>query len=261
MFPLRELRRLMPPGTPSEAIASRRNPCYGFCVLVNIEEHEGLIAMLRGTLCNILGIIDPERDSKPRPVKSPLYIKQKFFHAAIFGMAPLLVEDEYKEHYTSPQGLVSPRVISNMCRVLQGYLSKQKPYLVPVGYEIMRDGTILARFLYKTSSEEDEKPLMTLTDLLDLEENFPRWDPENEARNKTVTVAVCVIDTHALCDHLPAINEILRKATIRLKTLAKVDISMLDFIEHYNKRTLSIKHIDVCAVIDEFGVTQRPHIK
>jgi len=69
------LRTLVPPKNPKEAVESRRNPCYGFTIIADIQEHKELASILAGARDEILKIVDPDRASKQRPIRSaPPYI-------------------------------------------------------------------------------------------------------------------------------------------------------------------------------------------
>ena len=49
-------RKLTTPSNPEEAIQSRRNPCYGFAIIADIEEQKDLISLLVETRDEILKI-------------------------------------------------------------------------------------------------------------------------------------------------------------------------------------------------------------
>ena len=98
--------RLLPPKNPEEAIKSRRNSCYGFVFIADIQEHTKLVSFLKNTRDALLKIVDPDReeklaDPKRHPVRSPLYIKQSFFHASVFGMPPLVHKDDFVRLYAN----------------------------------------------------------------------------------------------------------------------------------------------------------------
>lgn len=243
------LRKLTPPSNSEEAIKSRRNPCYGFAIIANIQEHKELMSVLVDTRDEILKIIDPDRATKQHPIRSPLYIKQKFFHAAVFGMQPLLEEHQYIEIYANKNGLLNREVMDKMCDLLQAHLNEKKPYLEPVKCELMNhDGTILARFAYKTS-DMDDTPLLTLASELDPEKNFSAWDMSNRLRYMTLTVAICVVDTDKITDKLDAIKKQIEISTQKLQELGRIEVDQFQFINSYNKRTLSLKHISMYASI------------
>ena len=244
------MSRMQPPKTPKEAIESRRNLCYGFGVLADLEENEHLMALLSKTRDAILNIIDPERAAKARPVKSPLYIKQKFFHAAVFGMPPLLEKNDFVRIYANEFGLLSRQAMDDMCDHLKTHLNEEEPSLTPVGFEMMKDGTILARFSYNTKSA-DNAPLMTLANQLDPNQKFAKWDSSNKLRNTTVAVAICVIDKDNLADKLSDVQELLTAASEELIRLGNMEINRFHFISDYDKRTLSLKNFSERAIVEK----------
>ena len=75
-----------PPKTPSEAIESRRNPCYGFGVFADLEENEKLMTIFSKTRDAILKIIDPERASNTSCKITSLY-KTKILSCGCFWYA------------------------------------------------------------------------------------------------------------------------------------------------------------------------------
>lgn len=244
------LRTLLPPRNPKEAVESRRNPCYGFTIIADIQEHKELTSILTETRDQILKIIDPDREKKQRPIRSPLYIKQKFFHASIFGMPPLLEEKQFIEVFANEKGLLNRDAMNKMCSTLHTHLKEQKPSLEPVKCELMdNDGTILARFAYKTLSK-DEAPLLTLASQLDPEKQFSKWDPNNRLRYTTVAVVICVVDKDKISEKLAILQHQLDQASEKLKRLGAIDITQFQLINSYNKRTLSLKHISMYANID-----------
>ncbi len=248
------LKTLLSPQSPKEAIESRRNPCYGFTIVADIQEHKELLSLLKETRDEILNIIDPNRAEKQRPIKSPLYIKQKFFHATVFGMTPLLDQKQFIEIYTHEQGILNHDAMDKMCSTLQTHLDEQKPYLEPLKCELINnDGTILAKFTYKTESN-DKAPLLTLANQLDPDKKFSKWDANNPSRYANVAVVICVIDKDKMNEKLEAIQHQIDLATIKLKKLGKMDITQLHFIKSYDKRTLSLKHISIYANINRNNV-------
>jgi hypothetical protein len=108
-------RVLKPPQNPTEAINGRRNHCYGFTIVTSFEENPALTTLLRKTRDKILDIIDPDRHTKSRPIRSPQYIKQKFFHASVFGSQILLDRQEFIEIYANKDGLLNKDVMDSMC--------------------------------------------------------------------------------------------------------------------------------------------------
>lgn len=255
-MPITPPKTLKPPATPKEAIESRRNPCYGFTILADLQEHQALIKILARTRDAILKIIDPDRESKKAPIRSPLYIKQKFFHASVFGIPPLSEKKQYTQIYTSEKGALNPVVMDAMCETLQSHLNKQKPYLRPMRCELMeKDGTILARFEYKTELADDA-PLRSLASQLDPDQQFSQWDTSNHLRNTTVAVAICVIDKEKMPAKLEAIQLQLHLASEQLKALGDISIQQFQFISSYDKRTLSLKHISMYACIEPSSISK-----
>jgi hypothetical protein len=244
------IKILTPPKNSKESVESRRNPCYGFTIVVDIQENKELTMILTKTRDEILKIIDPERTRKQHPIHSPLYIKQKFFHASVFGMAPLLEEKQFVTVYAHEKGLLNPKIMDNMCTILHTHLKEERPSLEPIQCELMSDGTILARFAYKTESK-DETPLLTLSSQLDPEKQFFKWDSSNRLRDKTVTIVLCVIDKDTLGKKLKALQWQLDLTSEELKKLNNIEISQFQLISSYNKRTLSLKHISMYANIDQ----------
>src|SRR5579872_568327 len=247
------LRTLTAPKNPEEAIASRRNPCYGFAILADIQEQKELISILTETRDKILEIIDPDRATKKRPIRSPLYIKQKFFHAAVFGMPPLLEEKQFIEIFANENGLLNNNAMDKMCDVLSSHLQEEKPFLEPVKCEMMNnDGTILARFAYKTL-KQDDAPLLALARQLDPEKKFSTWDPANQLRYMTVAVVICVIDYHKMTHHMNTIQKQLEISSVQLKKLGNIDVNHFQFINRHDKRTLSLKHTSMYASVNPNG--------
>lgn len=234
---------LQPPKNPQEAVASRRNPCYGFGAIVDLQENIGLIAVLRGAQDAVLNTIDPDRGTKSKPIKSDLYIKQKFFHASVFAMPPLLVKEDFLTLYGNKNGLLNRKAMDEMCTVLQTHIDTQKPYLEPVRCELMPDGTVLARFAYCTTSKDDS-PLLTLSQQLDPNKQFAQWDATNRLRYTTVAVAICTIDKDKLSEtSLESIHSHLQQYSEKLKQLGNIDIEHFSLMNFYDKRTWSLKHI------------------
>lgn len=254
-----QLRYLAPPSKPKEAIESRRNPCYGFTVVADIQEQKNLVRLLEKTRDHVLLIIDPDRAIKQHPIHSPLYIKQKFFHAAVFGMQPLLDREQFISICNDENNLLSEHNIIKMVDTLHEHLQNKMPYLEPVGFEIMNDGTILARFLCKTVDDNDS-PLLTLASLLDPEKKFSKWDSSNRLRYTTVTVALCVIDKEKINDKLSLIQQQLEQASVKLQRLNNADINQFHVI-NFDKRTLSMKHISLYATITKESINSVHRIK
>lgn len=237
------MKTLTPPANPKEAIQSRRNPCYGFAVVTNLQDHYALAALLAETRDNILQVIDPDRANKTKPIKDPRYIKQKTFHAAVFGVTPLLDREQFVQAYQGDDSAFNSEVNNRINRVIQEHLDEDKPYLEPLKCEIMGDGTILARFAYKTTNSDDETAVLTLGKKLDPEGKFARWDTGNLQRYKTVAVAICVIDTEQLAEKMPQIRGLLENSTTALQVLGRINITKFMVIEDYDKRTLSPNHV------------------
>ena len=82
----KSISRMHPPKTPSEAIESRRNPCYGFGVFADLEENEKLMTIFSKTRDAILKIIDPERASNTSCKITSLY-KTKILSCGCFWYA------------------------------------------------------------------------------------------------------------------------------------------------------------------------------
>lgn len=59
----------------------------------------------------------------------------------------------------------------------------------------------------------------------------------------TVAIALVVIDINQMNEKKDAIQEQLSIATQRFQSLGKVEIHQFQFIDYYDKRTLSAKHI------------------
>jgi hypothetical protein len=248
--PSAPLMLLAPPRTPAEAVLSRRNPCYGFTLLADIQEQSPIKQLLEKARDQVLEIVDPERPLKQRPIRSPLYIKQKFFHAAVFGMQPLLDAEQFIEIYAND--LLNQATMEEICDVAQTHLRKQKPFLMPVKFEMMNnDGTILARFAYKTSETKDEAPLLSLTSQLDPNKKFAKWDSSNQLRYTTVTAAICVIDKDKMPEKLESIQKLLATLSEELINLGRIEVTQFRLIHAYNKRTLSLKHTSTYATITE----------
>jgi hypothetical protein len=248
------LRTLAQPNNPKEAIESRRNPCYGFAVVVDIQEHTKLLSILTEARNEILKIVDPDRAQKKHPIHSPLYIKQSFFHASVFGMTPLLEKEQYVNIYANENGLLDREVMDTMCDTLHTHLKQQKPSLEPDKCELInKDGTILARFTYKTEAKDDA-PLFTLANQLDPEAKFSKWQANNKLRNTTVTVAICVIDKDKMSEKLETLQHLLDHTTAELKKLDPIDITHFHLISSYDKRTLSLKHISMYANVGRDNV-------
>ena len=110
------------------------------------------------------------------------------------------------------------------------------------------DGTILARFTYETSGEEDA-PLLALARFLDPGKKFAQWDASNRLRYTTVTIAICVIDTEQMKEKMPMIQAILDETSKKLMALEEIIIHKFHFINEYHKRTFSLKHVSMCAEI------------
>ncbi len=123
--------------------------------------------------------------------------------------------------------------------------------MVPLSCELIdHDGTILVRFKYDTATKE-EAPLLALSRMLDPKQQFSRWDANNPSRHTTVTVALCVIDKDKLKEKLDAIRNQLRMLFEKLQKLGNINISQFQFINHYNKRTLSLKHTSLYANVSQ----------
>ncbi len=243
-------RMLTAPATPKEAIASRRNPCYGFCIIADIQSNEPLLALLAKTRDVILNSLYPERTSQKSPIRSSHFIKQTFFHATVGGMTPVLKKEDFFEIYANEQGLLTHDRMDTLCEVLKRH-AQQKPYLSPMQCELMPDGTILARFAYKTQVE-DATPLLTLATQLDPAKKFVAWDAANLARYKTVAIALSVIDKDILNDITQeSIKTQLASASRKMQELGSFPITQFQLINYFDKRTLSLKHIEMYASVGE----------
>ncbi len=207
------------------------------------------MSLLIETRDAILKIVDPDRDNKAHPIRSPLYIKQKFFHAAVFGVPPLVDRSEFLEAYKGEESTFNSETKNRMCDTLQKHLDDEKPFLLPLKCEIMPDGTILARFAYKTVAEDDETAVLTLGKKLDPNGQFSRWDSSNLQRYRTVAAAICVIDKDKLSEQMPEIQKLLEEATAALIALGKVRLTNFIVIDDYDKRTISPKHMSVYRTI------------
>jgi len=169
-------------------------------------------------------------------------------------MPPLLEEKQFVEVYANEKGLLNRDAMDKMCSTMQNHLEEQKPFLEPVKCELMNnDGTILARFVYKTAIKDDA-PLLTLASKLDPEKKFAQWDASNRLRYSTVTVAICVVDKDKMSEKLEALQHQLDLASEKLKKLGNIDITQFQLISSYNKRTLSLKHISMYANIDRNNI-------
>ncbi len=247
-----QLRLLAPPKNSKEAIESRRNPCYGFAVLADIQDagKEPLISLLTEIRNAVVKIVDPNRTADQHCVRSPQYIKQKFFHAAVFGMQPLLDKDPYVSLYANKHGLLNSERMKKMCEILHVHLVEQEPCLEPVKCELMSDGTILARFAYKTKNKQDGAPLLSLVTQLDPEKQFSKWDSNNQARYTTVAIAICVIDKDNMsAEKLAAIQIQLDLSSQSLEKLGALSMNQFYMVNAYDKRTLSLKHMTMYASV------------
>lgn len=244
--------RLSPPASPAEAIRTRRNPSYGFTIVVDIMGQQRLAALLTEVRDNILLTVDPSRKNKTHPIHSPAYIKQSFFHATILGSQPLLNQQLFVELY-GEQGMLTEQRKFSMCQVLQTHLQQEHPKLEPTGIELIeRDGTVVARFDYK--SNHHDTPLLELRNQLDPDKNIVVWDAGSINRNRSITVTLCVIDIEKMASIKPDIQAILKIYSERLKALGCIHIEQFQFISSYDKRTLSKKHMSVYASVDEHEI-------
>lgn len=243
--------RLSPPRNSHEAIESRRNPCHGFAVIIDMQEYAAQATLFQETLNDILKIVDPDRDKKIHPIRSHEYIKQKYFHASVFGPTPWLDKSDFLGLFGRILGLLNKQTMDKICENLHMHLNEQQPSLEPARFEIMDDGTILARYEYRTK-DKDKLPLQTLANQLDPEKKFGQWDG-NPKRYQTITVALGVIDKDKMPDKIKSIQHILNKATQKLVELGNTNIEQFHFF-HYEKRTLSLRHTQSAAVISHDNV-------
>ncbi|MDO8954284.1 MAG: hypothetical protein Q7V63_05485 [Gammaproteobacteria bacterium] len=252
---------LQAPKTPAEAIKSRRQPCYGFSVIINLSTNTELIRSLETTRDHIIAIIDPDRASKPHPVRSESYIKQKAFHAAIFGIPPLTDKEEFLESRKTDGRLFS-EISARINESLPAHLREDKPFLKPMQFELRPDGSLGARFQYETRSAgagEGIPPLRSLKTRWDPENKLASWDTTNPLRDSTVFVVLCVIDTALIpADKLTQIYCLLESATAELLKLGQHAITQFQLIEAFDKRTLSDRHVLTSSLIDSSSTS--PHL-
>lgn len=265
----REPELLQPPKTPAEAIQSRRNPCYGFCIVVDARATPNpaelasfdteLLDTFKTTQQKILDVVAPTR-FRDRPNRSSQYIKQRFFHGAVAGMRPLMDQEHFVRLYLADDKPVSESELIHMSEKLQIYLREMKPTLKPVGFEIMpTDGTVVLRLKYQTATD-DPKPLFNLVETLDPDSHFPKWDASNVLRNTTIAVAICVIDLGSLSTtQLESIRAMLNEASrYVVENFSTLHLNGFWQISSFDKRTLSPFHIKMHSHISESNIVYTP---
>ena len=242
------LPRITPPQTPSQSILSRRKPCFGPALVVDIQSFPQVHALCKQTLETIISIVNPEKGQGIFPRKSPMYIKQKNFHASVFSMTPFVNEKDFEQFYFCKTGLDGGWFLKEMQENAQKYLIAKEPKLVPQGFEYNEAlGTIFARYTFepKDFDPNDAKaaPLLELSKTLDATGKFPIWDP-NPYRHRSVAVVLCALDINDT-NNKQRIKLILRENSDKLKAIEPLKVTSLVTIDKYNKRTLSEKHIHV----------------
>lgn len=263
------LRELQPPTTPAEAIQSRRNPCYGFCVVVDARTtsnpaelasfDSNILDVFKAVQNKILDTVAPER-FRDRPNRSSQYIKQRFFHGSVAGVRPLLDQEAFARLYLGDDQPVSDAALQSMSETLQMMLRDTRPTLSPVGFEIIpTDGTVVMRLRYQTAID-DPKPLFTLAQTLDPSGHFLKWDATNVMRNTTIAVAICVIDLRSLSvEQMDCIRATLDEATrYCVDNFSTLPINGFWQISSFDKRTLSPFHIKMHSHITEHGIVRTP---
>lgn len=134
--------RLQPPKNLTEVVPSRRNPCFGFGIVIGIPQFKEHHAMLKDIQEEVINEIKPEH-------KAPDFIKVKSLHAAFFGNAPFTTPAGYAQFFTDPEKLNNGLFLDNLEIELGHYLHEREPRLIPVSLELNRnDGSIMARFAF-----------------------------------------------------------------------------------------------------------------
>lgn len=255
---------LQPPKTPAEAIQSRRNPCYGFCIVIDARTSPNpaelssfdteVLEVLKTIQKKIVDVVvAPQRFLEP-------YIKQRFFHGAVAGMRPVLDQEAFVSLYLADDKPVSESALQSMSEKLKVYLRDMRPTLTPVGFEIMpTDGTVVMRLKCQTATN-DPKPLFTLSETLDPAGHFPKWDASNVLRNTTIAVAICVIDLTPLSTtQLSSIHAMLDEASrCFVDKFSTLHVNGFWQISLFDKRTLSPFHIKVHSHITEHAIVYTP---
>ena len=98
-----------------------------------------------------------------------------------------------------------------------------------------------------------------MTQQLDPEKKFSKWDSSNRLRYTTVAVAICVLDKNKMtAQALESIQQQLDLSSQKLQDLGRIDITHFQIISSYDKRTLSLKHISLYASV---GVNEVRSVK
>lgn len=242
---------LEPPKTPAEAVASRINPCFGMCVLIdtrNVKElnemesfdpaARALFKMVRDNLLQIVS----ENVVNTELYEPQKYIAQRFFHAAVTGVRPKLL-DTFNQAmlYQGERVFVSDDELKNISVRLQHYLRTTKIKLIPSGFELMPDGSIIFRLKCSTTTDESA-PILQLATIIDPKNRFPKWDSTNLLRSTTVAVTIAVINLALLSSE--QLERVRRLITITNESLSSsfprtLQVNSFWVLSLYDQRTLS----------------------
>ena len=265
-------KTVQPPSNAKEAILSRRNPCYGFVILVDTRENPdtntyasfdaNIMEQFQGVQKKILDLIVPERTQR---VRDERYIKVKFFHGAVAASPPLVDKKDYLDEYLSFTGLLDKQELEKKSETLQKYLNKVSINLNFQSFELNeKDGTILARFGFQTNDLDDKTPILNLVKEIDPDSKLPRWDETNILRNTTIAVVICSIDSVVYSEKIQEIKKLLQDASEEFKAKqaasqeTKLSVKGFWLLSFYDKRTLSLSHIEVYSHIAKDNITYNP---
>lgn len=269
MFPLQTT--LTPPNSAAEAILSRRNTCYGFAVVAYLEQFPEVHDLLTETRKKIIQLIDPDRregkssEGGNCPRKSENYIKVKSLHAAVFGAAPSLRQEEYytcqffqKPNTFSDNEETRKIFFNSLKTAFEIYQIEKAPQLEPLGLECKpQDGTILARYRFLTN-DGDARPLDSLKKTMDPAGVLPVWDP-HPLRDTTVAITLCTANLSNLSQEIiAAIMMELENASELLRALGNQFIQEFTIVE-YNKRTLT-RNKHAVEAISDVSLSHRPSV-
>lgn len=242
---------LKPPKDPSAAIASRRNPCYGYAVVSYFEQNSPeMNTQLMEFRNGIIAIVDPERNLKKHPRKLMHLIKNKSLHASLYGSTPFLKKSDYFDFYQAPDGAQSGRLFEDMRDKLKTFLDTKKPILKPMQLEYREDGTIIARFEVITQ-DGDNRPLVTLKTDFDssLKQQGPTWDP-NPLRDSTLAVVLCVTSLSIDSTESDSLQQYLAEKNLEFTRQPAIPMNHCSIIDYYDKRTLTReKHANTFAEV------------
>lgn len=233
---------LASPNNSFDNVESRRDACHGSGPNIYLNKNPQLeedLALLTKIRDEITALVDPERTPENGPRKLPGYIKVKSLHAAFWGYAPFLNEEDNTNYLKSE--LKNGESLFDIRDVLKKLMTEKNFRLTPnmtrgldptdpkvtqiaeegEGLEFnggraleSTDGTIMARYNLSVDGDDDLVPTKELLNACLL--NPPTaWD-KTPLRNKTTTVVLAVVAMTGYQFKLEEPAEEIKEKTIHL---------------------------------------------